>query len=136
MTHEIFDLSRILSATGLAFIAMVGIIIGVLIGIYGRPSQRTTAIVMAFGTGALIQALAIDLAFEGANRLIHEISFTGVEAWGLVSLGFFVGGMVYYLTNKALEEQGAAIRHPALAKFYFLKKKRTEKASFWSSFIM
>jgi len=128
MTTPAFDLIRILSATGLALLAMLGIIIGVLLGIYGRPSQRTTAIIMAFGTGALIQALAIELAFNGANRLIEEINYSGVSAWILVSFGFIFGGMAYYLGNKALEDRGAAIRHPAMAKFYFLKQKRSEKA--------
>lgn len=129
MTFEIFDLTRILSATSLALLAMLGIVIGIVLGIYARPSQRTTAIVMAFGTGALIQALVIDLAYEGSHRLINELGYSGSLAWGIVSIGFLLGGIIYYLANKMLDEQGAAIRHPALAKFYFLKKKRNEKAS-------
>lgn len=128
MAHQIFDLSRVLSATGLAFLAMVGMIIGVLLGIYARPSQRTTAIVMAFGTGALIHAVAIDLAFEGSHRLVETMNYTGSLAWSFVSGAFLLGGIMYYLGNKALEEKGASIRHPALAKFYFLKEKRNEKA--------
>ena len=39
-----------------------------------------------------------------------------------------LGGLAYYLTNKALEKNGAAIRHSALAKFYFLQKKRHEQS--------
>ena len=122
-----FDFLRVFSAAGLSFLAMTALIAGTFIGIYARPSQRTNAIIMAFGTGALIQALAIDLAFHGANRLIEKLSFTGMEAWLMVSLGFVLGGLVYYVINKVLEKKGAAIRHPALAKFYFLKKKRYEQ---------
>jgi zinc transporter ZupT len=127
MSLESFDFLRVLSAAGLAFLAMTALIAGTFIGIFTRPSQRTNAIIMAFGTGALIQALAIDLAYHGANRLIEKLEFSGMDAWLMVSLGFMLGGLAYYLTNKALEKKGAAIRHPALAKFYFLKKKRNEQ---------
>ncbi len=64
---EHLDLIRVLSASALAFAAMSALIAGTIIGIYGRPSQRTNAIIMAFGTGALIQALAIELAYHGAE---------------------------------------------------------------------
>jgi hypothetical protein len=122
-----FDFLRVFSAAGLAFLAMSALIAGTFTGIFFRPSQRTNAIIMAFGTGALIQALSIDLAYHGANRLIANLQYSGFSAWVIVAIGFFIGGFVYYLTNKVLEKRGAAIRHPALAKFYFLKRKRNEK---------
>jgi CRP-like cAMP-binding protein len=125
---EHLDLIRVLSASALAFAAMSALIAGTIIGIYGRPSQRTNAIIMAFGTGALIQALAIELAYHGAQRLIEQSHYSGMEAWAQVALGFFIGGLAYYIGNKALDKQGGAIRHPAMAKLYFLKKKRDEKA--------
>jgi CRP-like cAMP-binding protein len=128
MNELVFDFTRVLSAAALAFLAMSALVAGTFTGIYIRPSQRTNAIIMAFGTGALIQALSIDLAYHGANRLVDHLGYTGLSAWLVVSLGFFIGGLMYYLTNKALEKRGAAIRHPALAKFYFLKKKRNEKS--------
>jgi len=127
MSQQSFDFLRVLSAAGLSFLAMTALIVGTFIGIYTRPSHRTNAIIMAFGTGALIQALAIDLAYHGANRLIEKLEFTGLGAWLMVSLGFMLGGLIYYLTNKALEKKGAAFRHPALAKLYFLQKKRNEQ---------
>lgn len=126
--QETFEISRVFSATLLAVIGMLSMIAGTLIGIYLRPSQRTNAIIMAFGTGALIQALAIELALKGAQRLTTHLHYTGTEAWGLVAFGFIVGGIGYYLGNKTLDKQGAAMRHPALAKFYLLKKKREESS--------
>jgi CRP-like cAMP-binding protein len=127
MIEQSFDFIRVFSAAGLAFLAMSALIAGTLTGIFIRPSQRTNAIIMAFGTGALIQALSIDLAYHGANRLIEHMKYTGFSAWLVVSTGFFIGGFLYYLVNKVLEKRGAAIRHPAMAKFYFLRKKRDEK---------
>lgn len=121
-----FDLTRVLIAAGLAALSLVSMVIGTFIGVYAKPTQRTNAIIMAFGTGALIQALAIELALKGAQRLTDRALFTGFEAWCWVASGFIVGGLIYYLVNKWLENKGAAIRHPALAKFYYLRQKQAD----------
>ena len=123
-----FDITRVLLAAGLAALSMVSMIIGTTIGVYAKPTQRTNAIIMAFGTGALIQALAIELAFKGARRLTDKAHFSGVDAWIWVASGFIIGGLIYYLVNKWLEKKGAAIRHPALAKFYYLRQKRQDSS--------
>jgi hypothetical protein len=52
-----------------------------IIGIYARPSQRMNTFIMAFGIGALIQELAIELAFKGAQRLTTLLHYSGLEAW-------------------------------------------------------
>jgi CRP-like cAMP-binding protein len=120
------DISRVLLASALAALSMMSMIIGTAVGVYAKPTQRTNAIVMAFGTGALIQALAIELAMKGAHRLKDVAHFTGSEAWMWVAGGFIIGGLIYYLVNKWLENKGAAIRHPALAKFYYLRQKQKD----------
>ncbi len=117
---------RIFSAACLAIVSMLSMVVGVGLGTYMRPSHRLIANIMAFGTGALIQALAIQLALYGASHLIEKEQYSGWLAWLIVSGGFIFGGLGYYLGNKALEKRGAAIRHPALAKFYLLNKKRQE----------
>ena len=110
------DPFRILGAALLATLAMTSLLIGVVIGLYGRPSRRTNAIIMAFGTGALIQALALELAFEGAERLIAEAHLSGLVSWCWVAAGFVLGGVLYSLGNHWLDDYGAALRHPALTK--------------------
>ena len=118
------DPYRTLGAVLLATLAMLSLLVGVIIGLYGKPSQRTNAIVMAFGTGALIQALALELAFEGAERLMTEDHLSGLASWLWVASGFALGGVLYYLGDCWLERYGAALRHPALTKLYLLRKKR------------
>ncbi len=118
------DFPRVLGAVLLATLAMLSLLVGVGIGLFARPSRRTNAIIMAFGTGALIQALALELAFEGAERLIREDHLSGLASWLWVATGFALGGMVYYLGDRWLEQYGAALRHPALAKLYLLRQKR------------
>ncbi len=121
--------STVLGAVLLAVLAMVSLIVGVAVGIFLKPSQRTNAIIMAFGTGALIQALALELAYEGAERLVEHGHGSGMMPWLWVASGFVTGGFIYYLVNRILDERGAALRHPALAKQYVLKKKQQESAA-------
>jgi len=123
---ESVDITRALIAAALAIVSMISMIIGTAFGLFTKPSQRLNAIIMAFGTGALIQALAIELAMKGAHRLTHEAAQSGLNAWLWVSGGFIAGGLIYYLVNKWLDKKGAALRHPALARFYYLKKKQEE----------
>jgi CRP-like cAMP-binding protein len=124
-----FDPSRILGAVLLATLAMLSLLVGVVIGLYGKPSQRTNAIIMAFGTGALIQALALELAFEGAERLRIESHLSDLARWFWVAAGFTLGGVLYYLGDRRLERYGAALRHPALTKLFLLRKKREQSAA-------
>jgi CRP-like cAMP-binding protein len=121
--------STVLGAVLLAVLAMISLIVGVAVGLFLKPSQRTNAIIMAFGTGALIQALALELAYEGAERLVEHGHGDDLVPWLWVASGFLVGGLIYYLVNRILDERGAALRHPALAKQYVLKKKQQESAA-------
>jgi CRP-like cAMP-binding protein len=120
-------------AASMAVLAMTSLIVGSFIGVYVKPSQRTNAVIMAFGTGALIQALALELAYEGAERLIHHAHLDGFSSWLWVAGGFIAGGTMYYVANLILEQRGAALRHPAMAKLYMLNKKREESATILAS---
>jgi CRP-like cAMP-binding protein len=120
------NLPSFVSATLMAILAMTSLLVGTLIAIYVKPSQRTNAVIMAFGTGALIQALALELAYGGARQLIESAGLSGLTSWIWVSSGFIVGGIIYHSANRALEKRGAALRHPAMAKLYMLNKKRAQ----------
>jgi CRP-like cAMP-binding protein len=129
MMFEPLNDITVFGATVMAVAAMLSLLIGAAIGMYLTPSHRVNAIIMAFGTGALIQALSLELAFEGAERMTRHGSHTGIESWLWVSGGFIIGGMFYSIINAFLEHRGAALRHPALSKLYLLKKKREESAA-------
>lgn len=127
------SIERVLGATLMSVAAMVSLIIGTAIGIYAKPSQKINAAVMAFGTGALIQAVVLELAYESAERLIRETHIGGITSWMWVSAGFIVGGIIYYVGNKLIETRGGALRHPATTKLYLLEKKREEYAEMLKS---
>ncbi len=66
-------LERAATAAGLAGIASVSLLIGAALGLYARASQRVIAAVMAFGSGALIQALQQRGLIDEYLLLIHPL---------------------------------------------------------------
>jgi len=99
--------------------------LGAAIGLYFPLSKRTLACVLAFAAGALISALAIELAFEGAQELHHQ-GFGAGAAWFFVGGGFAVGAAIYYSASIFLEKRGAAIRYPTRFREYALERKQQE----------
>ena len=70
-----------------AFIAASSLIIGALIAMSGRLSTKALALLIGFGSGALISAVAYDLIEEAV-----EVSATGLS----VGFGFVAGALVYF----------------------------------------
>ena len=97
---------------------------GAALGLYVPLSKRLLACVLAFVAGALISALAIELAFEGALELLHQGVQLHNAAWEFVGGGFAVGSIVYYSTSLILDRKGAAIRYPARFFEYALGASR------------
>jgi zinc transporter ZupT len=100
-------------------------IVGAALGLYVPLSKRLLACVLAFAAGALISALAIELAFEGAVELLHQ-GFSANGAWAFIGGGFAVGSIVYYTTSLILERKGAAVRYPARFLEYALGRKQSD----------
>ena len=98
-------------------------IVGAALGLYTPLSKRMLACVLAFAAGALISALAIDLAFEGATEL-HQQGFRANEAWSFIGSGFALGAIIYYFTSLFLDQKGAAIRNPTRFREYALGVKQ------------
>lgn len=111
----------------IGIIATVSLPIGAALGIYLNVSKKFVAIVMAFGAGALIQALAVELAFGSAQHLIVGEKMHWLAGWGWVASGFVVGGLVYSGANYLLDNMGAAMRKAVLARNY-VRRLRREKA--------
>lgn len=76
------------------------LVLGALIGYFREVSARTVAVVMAFGSGVLISALA----FELMDEAYHNGGFWSAAA------GFLAGALVYTGANYALNHFGARHR--------------------------
>jgi hypothetical protein len=73
--------------------------VGAILGLYVPLSKRMPACVLAFAAGALISALTIELAFEGAQEL-HRQGFDANAAWVSIGSGFALGSIIYYFTSR------------------------------------
>src|SRR5271156_6688076 len=100
-----------------AIVSLLGLLttsssmVGAALGLYVPLSKRVLACVLAFAAGALISALAIDLAFEGAQEL-HRQGFDANASTAFIGCGFALGSVIYYFTSLFLDQKGAAIRYP------------------------
>lgn len=99
--------------------------LGVAIGLYAPFSKRPLACLLAFAAGSLISALAIELAYEGAQSLHHR-GFDARAAWAFVSAGFAAGAIIYYSTSLFLEKKGAAVRYITQFREYALARKQAD----------
>src|SRR3984893_13618940 len=77
-------------------------LLGAAIGLYVPFTKRPLACLLAFAAGALISALAIELAYEGALDLHHQ-GFDTRPAWTFVSAGCAAGAIIYSSASLFLE---------------------------------
>lgn len=100
-------------------------LLGAAIGLYAPISKRPLACLLAFAAGSLISALAIELAYEGAQSLHHQ-GFNAHTAWAFVSAGFAAGAIIYYSASLFLESKGAAVRYVTQFREYALARKQAD----------
>ena len=103
-------------AGGLGALSASALVAWALLGIYAKPTQKIIAAVMAFGSGALIAALALELASEA-----HEKG-------GFLALatGFLGGGILYWSLNHVIESQGGFLRKRATRRRFILRHKEKQ----------
>jgi CRP-like cAMP-binding protein len=98
---------------------------GAAIGLYVPMSKRLLAAVLAFAAGALISALAIELAFEGALTM-HLHGYGPLGSWAFIGGGFAIGAGFYYSAALYLEQRGAAVRYKTRFREYAQGRKQQE----------
>ena len=107
--------------------AASALIVGALMGIYARPKQWVVAMVMAFGAGALISALALELADESFNKGKEAAAFGNESsAFMALAIGFVGGGVVYWGLNALLESHGAFLRKRATLSRVLHRRKKAQ----------
>jgi CRP-like cAMP-binding protein len=119
------DLFSLLAACLVGLATTSSSLIGAALGLYARLSERGLACVLGFAAGALISALAIELAFESAEAL-HNRGFGTQTAWAFVGGGFALGALIYYRTALYLEAKGAAIRFQTRFREFAQQRKRED----------
>lgn len=117
-----------------AFIAASSLPVGAALGLWTRPSRKVTSALMAFGGGALLFALTLELF----GHALHAASDGGpgiVDPWILLTTmgGAVVGGLLFELLNKRLNAKGGFMRQGALLRKHVAKEKRKQAATLLKS---
>jgi ZIP family zinc transporter len=90
----------VLEAAWWGFVGGAALLIGGLIGVYAPASRRLIGLVMAFGSGVLISALAFELTHEAYER-------AGGDA---VVIGLALGSLVFFAGDWVIDSHGGSKR--------------------------
>lgn len=97
--------------------------LGALTILFWKPSEKTVAWLMAFGAGALLFALTVDL-FAPA---IHK------ELYWQVSLGAVMGSLIYLYLNQSLNAKGGFLRKTGTTIQFLRQRQKKEQMEFLQS---
>jgi CRP-like cAMP-binding protein len=103
----------------------VSLPLGALIGLFAKPGRKITSALMAFGAGALLFALTIELFSE----MLHYGKEHGKEVVIITIIGAILGGLLFDFLNQLLNNKGGFLksltettRYLVRLKFLFTKK--------------
>ena len=91
-------------AFGWGTVAASSLVIGAIVALLLRPSLRVIGLVMGFGAGVLISAVAFDLVEEAAGM---------ASGHGWVIAGIFAGCGVFFLGDRLIDSLGGGDRKDA-----------------------
>ena len=107
-----FD-SLAVQAFGFGILSASSLPLGALVALLWIPKQRTVAVMMAFGGGALLAALTIDLVGDALEK---------GEFYPL-ALGCIVGGILFVVLNQAVNKRGGFLRKVATTVNHLKRQK-------------
>ena len=103
----------------IGLISAISLPIGSVLGLATRPNAKVTSALMAFGGGALLFALTIEI-------VAHSFEQVG---FGPLALGCVIGGLLYELLNHGLNSMGAFFRKTATMLRQAAKWRKTRAES-------
>jgi CRP-like cAMP-binding protein len=108
-------------------VSAVSLPLGAIIGLWVRPPRKVTSALMAFGAGALLFALTIEL-FGHALHMASDQHGNIVNIWvvTMTMAGAAVGGLLFELLNQILNNKGAFLRNGSLMKKHLTSEKRRQ----------
>jgi len=98
----------------LGLLAASGLLFGAIIGVFFNPNKKLIAGIMAFGSGALISAVAFELVQESFEK-------SGVFP---LLIGIITGGTLFVIGNQIIENMGGFLRNTSNQKRFLHKQKR------------
>ena len=104
------------SAFVLGIVSAVSLPMGAMTTRLWRPGDRTTAMLMAFGGGALLAALTIDLVASALER----------GHFNTLALGALLGGVLFVVLNQVVNHYGGFLRKAATT-YYHLRGEEHQR---------
>ncbi len=101
-------------AFALGFGSAISLVIGAVIGLVAKPRPVVTAVCMAFGAGALLFALSIEI-------VAHSYKIAGFMP---LAIGCVMGGLLFELLNQILNSRGGFLRKAATLLHHVTRLKR------------
>ena len=112
----------------LGVMCSVSLVIGALLGIYFKMSKRIVGLMAAFGAGALLSALAIELVAPSIDAFMRagsaELRAHEVRNFFHLVAGACIGGILFVVLDWVLIEHGGYLRKTA----YLISKVMHERA--------
>lgn len=106
--------SVVFSALFYGLVSAATLPLGAAVGVIWRPPDRAMAFLLAFGGGALLAALTIDLIAPGVDRGYFEY----------LAVGAIVGGFLFKLLDWLVNRRGGYLRKPSTAMTYWRNAAR------------
>lgn len=101
-------------------VSAISLPLGALLGLLWRPGSRLSSAFMAFGAGALLFALSIELL----GHVPHFVEEQGLKALAVAVAGALAGGAVFDVLNQFLNNRGAFLRNLSNAKNHVARTKK------------
>lgn len=118
-------------AFGLGAISAISLPLGSLAGIIFKPKASITAAFTAFGAGALLAALSVELIAPTVMEIVGQAtSPTGMAhdkshafyTLGALLLGCILGGLLFFFLDELVNSQGGFLRKMSTMINFFQKK--------------
>ncbi|MCW8193445.1 cyclic nucleotide-binding domain-containing protein [Proteobacteria bacterium 005FR1] len=94
--------------------------LGAALGLAWRPGSRISSTFMAFGAGALLFALSVELL----SHVPHYVSEHGLPALAVAAGAAVAGGLLFDVLNQMLNNRGAFLRNVSNARNHIARTKR------------
>jgi len=110
----------------------ISLVLGSLLGIIWEPRPRLTAAFTAFGAGALLAALSVELIAPTVIEFVEQKNGLASGAGGhdktlefaFLIGGCIIGGILFYFLNEALNSSGGYLRKVSTTISYFNSQRK------------
>lgn len=119
------ELSIAWEACGWGIASAVSLPLGALLGLWLKPGRKVGSSFTAFGAGALLFALTIELF----GHVPHYVDEHGFGAFVAVGVGAIAGGLLFDVLNQYLNNRGAFLRRLSNARRHVagIRIRRTKR---------